>query len=714
MKKMRNWIFGNKKDASRRDIIIQHAVTAVILIFFIFLLEVFLFNFRHWQSIGYKQFTPDYIISDDLTAEDVNAFRVQSSDTVPYIEINDLDLDIKNMAIDITLPEKGVTAVETIDYHLEVTDSGDANRYPLPTIEFMHLVPQSHFNFLDLYGNAKSVRICFDNLPEGELFRIEYLNFNSVVPLMISKKRMLALFLFLYLLYVLRPDGVLNGHKAAEKSLLRTLSIAVLLAAEIAFVWWGVHANQAFLNPQTDGERQFAHLAEALAQGKTHLLLEPPEALKNMEDPYDFVERMRQCSGDEAALWDTAYYNGHYYVYFGVAPVIVYYLPFFLLTGHHISTVTVVFINAVFILLAVPFLLGEGIKRWFKDISLSVYLILTVMTSLGTGLLYLIMKADFYSVPLAMATALCFWGLYFWIHALSDEHVSPVMLGLGSLCMAMEAAVRPQFLLASFLALIIFFVPVFKERKMFSKKGIAQTTAFVLPYLCIAALVMFYNYDRFGSVIDFGANYNLTNNNMPYRGFHLDRLLNAVAGFLFMPCTVTNRFPYLELSSFMSAYQGPVGDEILLGGTVYNHFYLIVTLFPFLFKKFIAKKELYIYTLIAPAAAVIVMIVDANMAGVIMRYNSDFSWYLMLSFVIIFCSVVSRLSNASESVNEDGSASGADIYGRLLYMTYWLFLIFFAVFIIRGFLFMFTGEGNPKLNLKLIWHTVKHLVEFWH
>ena len=68
-------------------------------------------------------------------------------------------------------------------------------------------------------------------------------------------------------------------------------------------------------------------LAEALSQGETHLLLEPPQALIDMEDPYDHTERMNVCNGDNEALWDTAYYNRHYYVYFGVGPVIVYYLP---------------------------------------------------------------------------------------------------------------------------------------------------------------------------------------------------------------------------------------------------------------------------------------------------------------------------------------------------------------------------------------------------
>ncbi len=225
---------------------------------------------------------------------------------------------------------------------------------------------------------------------------------------------------------------------------------------------------------------------------------------------------------------------------------------------------------------------------------------------------------------------------------------------------------------------------------------------------------MAYNFDRFGSVFDFGANYNLTNNNMPYRGFHLDRLLYAVFGFLFMPCTVTNRFPYFTLSSFSTTYQGPTGDELLLGGLIYNYLLLAVTLMPFLFKKYIKNRALYIYTLIAPVAALIVMFVDANMAGVIMRYNADFAWYLMMSFVVILSAAICTLKERMRAAVDADNTELLKLTESMLEVLYWILLIFFATFMIRSFLYLFTGMAKPEVNAKLVWHTVKHLIEFWH
>ena len=40
----------------------------------------------------------------------------------------------------------------------------------------------------------------------------------------------------------------------------------------------------------------------------------------------------------ESYLFDVAYYEGHYYVYFGVLPVLLFYLPFYLLTGSSFPT----------------------------------------------------------------------------------------------------------------------------------------------------------------------------------------------------------------------------------------------------------------------------------------------------------------------------------------------------------------------------------------
>ena len=682
-----------------KETIIKYVLSALLLLFIVFLLEVTIFNYRHWQSVNNEPVSAEYTAGADFSQEDVNAFRVIGEN--PYIEVDGLDMYVENIALDLIYPEKGVTAVERIDYHLEVVDEGNSIMYSLPSMDFMHLVPQSHFDYLDLYGKAKTIRVCLDNLEEGSLIRIEYLVLNSQVPLMLSKKRMLFLFALFFILFLLRRNSFLHNIKAGEKSKIKTLSIIALLVMEIAFTYWGIHLNQFFSDPKTDSEKQFMYLAEALSQGETHLLIDPPPALKELSDPYDYANRVAACEGQSNLLWDTAFHDGKYYVYFGVAPVVLFYLPYYLVTGTHISTVTVVFINAVFVLIGVALLLDEIVKRWFSKLPLSMYLMFTSMFSFGAGLVFLLMKPDFYAVPLSMAMACCFLGLYFWLHSIKENKIDIPCIAAGSLLMALEAAVRPQFLLASFLCVLLFWSAIFKKRTLFSRKSIGATLGFIVPYVVVAALVMVYNFDRFGSPFDFGASYNLTFNNMPYRGWHLDRILNGTIGFLFTPSSVTNRFPYIDVSTFITSYQGPSADEPLFGGLIYNSFYLLPTLIPFCFKKIISDKRIRLYTYLAPVCALVVMIADSNMAGVLVRYNCDFAWYLMISaFLIMGMGYNAALSHGKNGVAEKG------IYTALY--------ICFVIFVLRTFLCQFAGESIPRENAKLAWHTVKHLAEFWH
>lgn len=189
--------------------------------------------------------------------------------------------------------------------------------------------------------------------------------------------------------------------------------------------------------------------------------------------------------------------------------------------------------------------------------------------------------------------------------------------------MAYVASCRPQFLVGTFLAIIIFWNAIFHERSLFSKKSISATICFVLPYILIATGLMYYNYIRFDSVFDFGANYNLTFNDMTYRGFRLNRLLYATIGFMLVPAKVSNIFPYFFPCDYKSTYQGYITDEKLIGGLFYNHFYLLSVIFIPKCKKYIKDNLAFLLALSAPILAIVVMIVDANMAGVLNRYFID-------------------------------------------------------------------------------------------
>ena len=87
-----------------------------------------------------------------------------------------------------------------------------------------------------------------------------------------------------------------------------------------------------------ENAQQYAELAKSMAHGQLYLEETPPQWLQEMDDPYDKGSRdeLQKETGEEY-LFDVAYHDGHYYVYFGVVPVLVFYLPFYLITGSNFS-----------------------------------------------------------------------------------------------------------------------------------------------------------------------------------------------------------------------------------------------------------------------------------------------------------------------------------------------------------------------------------------
>ncbi len=112
--------------------------------------------------------------------------------------------------------------------------------------------------------------------------------------------------------------------------------------------------------------------------------------------------------------------------------------------------------------------------------------------------------------------------------------------------MALVAGCRPQMELFAVLALPIFWQRYITQKRLRSRAGAGEAVAFLLPVVLVAAGLMWYNYARFGSPFDFGANYNITGNDMTKRGFNMVRIGPAVFTSLFDLPRLKSVFPFLQ------------------------------------------------------------------------------------------------------------------------------------------------------------------------
>ena len=185
--------------------------------------------------------------------------------------------------------------------------------------------------------------------------------------------------------------------------------------------------------------------------------------------------------------------------------------------------------------------------------SLGLYLLLQIPLVTCCGILYLLKFPTFSSLPIRLGLAFSVWGLYFWMRgrASAARSAGPEKWYLaGSLCMALVAGCRPQLLVLSLLAFPLFWRTYITERRLATRRGVVEFACLAAPYVLVAAGIMAYNYARFGSLTDFGANYNLTVNDMTKRGMNVGRLAPAFFTYFLQPPCMTGVFPFLQPAPF--------------------------------------------------------------------------------------------------------------------------------------------------------------------
>lgn len=141
----------------------------------------------------------------------------------------------------------------------------------------------------------------------------------------------------------------------------------------------------------------------------------------------------------------------------------------------------------------------------------------------------------------------------------------------GSACMALIAGCRPQIMLIVLIAIPLFWRRWIKNARttgLLSRVGRKEFLIFVTPFVVIGAGLMWYNYARFGSVTNFGANYNLTMNDMTQRGMLLARVFPALFAFFIQPPNITGVFPFVQPTVFETSFLGQAIKEVTFGGVL--------------------------------------------------------------------------------------------------------------------------------------------------
>lgn len=652
------------------------------------LCEIFVMNYKHWES-GLYEPVEDAVCR--LYGLAVSGDRYEIEDAQAVMEFPEIHGPVAYLAF---LLEPGQQA----EIMVAAVDEANSSYLWAPARTVRGDVQRSQYLRLHFSGDVQKLKVIIRGLQGDSIRQDGGVALNAAVPMFFSWQRCLILAAGLCCLYLLRPGSGCYGLRADLSGKRQWACTVICIAIQLLFFYRMLQWNtDALAWPEyMEHHRQYYRLTEALLEGR--LDIGEGDVLQGLENPYDPAAREAAGMGYGDFKWDHAYYNGRYYVYFGIVPVLLFYLPCYVLTGRHMPHVHVVFVLGGLLLAGIAYLLWQMIRRWFPRTPYVLYLLLGTTMGAASCLGYAVYKPDLYLVPILAGIVCGVWGLAFWISAERGEGYVTWRLGAGSVCLALIAGCRPQMLLILLAGPVLFGRAVLRGRRRLAEKGAAQALALCLPFAVAAAGIMWYNAVRFGSVWDFGANYNLTTNDMTHRGWVWGRCGLGIFSYLLQPVRVGSQFPFLTDFRVETGYQGLTLSEMMVGGVLWLFPVLLFGIYGLGKKEIFADRRCYHLVWCSQAVTVALAVVDTQMAGLLTRYFGDFVWIAMTGSVLVILACYDR---------QGGEPGSCRLLLRLVVSACCITLAF-------AFLRIFAhSEDSIQSANPALYYQIRSLIAFW-
>ena len=405
------------------------------------------------------------------------------------------------------------------------------------------------------------------------------------------------------------------SHKVVIVFSLLVTVLVTILPMSLSPYWNGTMVYRA-------DKQQYDKLGDSLLMG--HLYIDNNDidpALEAMVNPYDSEERKK--SGVKIH-WDEAYYNHHYYMYFGIVPTIILFIPYKLISGQALLSHQATQIFASFSIIGLFYLFYVLCRRF----PFSLYLLLSMVFSvLSIG--YSISAPALYCTAIVSAVCFMVWSVICFLKGawlVKENKNSMLYLMAGAFFGALAFGCRPPAALANIIVAAVVF-QVYENNNIADSGKLNKLIGIIVPYLIIGILLMTYNYARFDNLFEFGQSYQLTLADQHDYGsfensFNLKRIL---------------------LGTFLNFYAKSEFDDsfpfIWFNGVFFN--FPILLLSFRIFSKDISlalkQKKLYFIAFLMLIAPVIISMFDVHWTPFLLeRYHLDFYYLLCIdSFIAI-------------------------------------------------------------------------------
>ncbi len=627
------WLFCPKQNRLRKTYAVISAIALLLLP-----AEVFLFNA--------KSFTTDKTLADCTISElapvmegeaaaDADSIVITGNTT---LTLNDIPAGMSALTFD--MQQKFTNKSFPFFLNIEMEDGNFSRAYIAVSETRLTALDAPYSVQLSPYGDIRSLKLNFREISEP--VTLKGICFSKAVPYAFIPERYLFLLLAgaaLAIILVYRLHTVTYTRKPVQIA-----ALAVMTMICTASVGMFYRPDEPLIDYDAEkrytGPDPYVEMFDAFLHGEVALDDAPDPGLAELDNPYDNSERNE--SGIPAR-WDFAYFEGKYYSYFGAAPVIAVYYPFYALTGKLPTTNVTSDILSGAAIFCFCLALIAAVRLMIRRPN---FLLLLLSLPAGTscfGALFAMQYGDKYYV--AVASALCFISmtlcLGLWGCLVKREWLRYVLFAGSGAALAFCVASRPGVAVNAAVLLPFFFGILFRKSVPLVRR-IRQAACFLVPLFAGLGVIFAYNTARFGSPLDFGAAYQLTVSDVHANTVQLDQLPAAVFHYFCQTPNLRTTFPFVELRTFSLRNYGKYQYQAEICGALAFPMLSVGTLLLFTirrrhmpFLKQSTRRVRYLFLLLCFAVPVVLAWMDFCIGGVNQRYIIDILPLLTLGTVIV-------------------------------------------------------------------------------
>lgn len=594
------------------------AVTAVVL--GIFLLEALLSNFVWFAYVMGKT------DSVDIKPAEGDVFILDSENGFIDLECGDFPLNSMRFTINAT-EELYADVLATVKFY--VFDGNNISSASMIRSEKITVsnTPREYTVYLNSRGNMTGFSIEVTDI--NTECAVSDITVNPKYAPSFNPVRFAAMVFAAALIYLVKSK---SGKKLRDEITFSQAGIiSCTVCCSMAILMWSFAASGEvgrFIEYPLEGEVKFyspyIQQLDAFLKGQIHLDIQPSAELLALENPYT-----PDLRAEADYVYDRAFFDGRYYSYFGIAPILVFYYPYYLVTGDFPVDSSVMGFFSLITALFLPLAVIEwckfrksGMRPWISGVCAVGAYFASCPLLIQRG------RTPFYYV--ASAAAMAFVSAYlFWIvKAIGSKKIlraaSMTLAGI-SFALGFLSRINTVLPVAIITAvfIIIYLVSAVKDKKLAAFIG--DMLPLGLPVVTALAFSLYYNHIRFGDVFQFGTDYQLTLANASLYDGGASGIIPALFHYFLQPFSVSNEFPYITLSYLaLSDY----GKQVYIDsniGIFALPFMLSLLLSPVLFKsrKISGRgKTMLAFSLVS---LFVTAYLNFSYGGVIFRYTADIS-----------------------------------------------------------------------------------------